>query len=115
MSEAPARGRRSGGRSARVALRSEKLAEELRPVHAGLVGGNYKPLTDAAVKRIHEAALDALETIGISEAPESGIKILTEAGAILGDDGRIRFPRALVEDMLAARRCESHRRDRLAT
>ncbi len=101
MGEAPTRGRRSGGRSARVALRSEKLAEELRPVHAGLVGGTYKPLTDAAVKRIHEAALDALETIGISEAPESGIKILTEAGAILGDDGRIRFPRALVEDMLA--------------
>ena len=113
MSEAPARGRRSGGRSARVALRSEKLAEELRPVHAGLVGGNYKPLTDAAVKRIHEAALDALETIGISEAPESGIKILTEAGAILGDDGRIRFPRALVEDMLAvaARDITLHGRD----
>jgi len=102
MTDSPVRpSRRSGGRSARVALRSEKLAEELRPIHAGLVGGQYKPLTEAAVKRIHEAALDALEQIGISEAPESGIKILTEAGAILGDDGRIRFPRALVEDMLA--------------
>ena len=102
MSEAPTRSnRRSGGRSARVALRSEKLAEDLRPIHAGLVGGNYKPLTDASVKRIHEAALDALETIGLSEAPETGIKILTDAGAILGDDGRIRFPRALVEDMLS--------------
>ncbi|PTE17789.1 methyltransferase, partial [Cereibacter changlensis JA139] len=31
----------------------------------------------------------------------SGVEILTGAGAILGDDGRIRFPRALVEDMLA--------------
>ncbi len=113
MSDAPVRGRRSGGRSARVAMRSEKLAEELRPVHAGLVGGQYKPLTDAAVKRIHEAALDALEVIGLSEAPESGIKILTEAGAILGDDGRIRFPRSLVEDMLAvaARDITLHGRD----
>ncbi len=101
MTEAPTRGRRSGGRSARVALRSEKLAEELRPIHAGLVGGQYKPLTDSAVERIHKAALDALETIGISEAPESGIEILTKAGAELGDDGRIRFPRTLVEDMLA--------------
>jgi len=102
MTDSPVRpSRRSGGRSARVALRSEKLAEELRPIHAGLVGGQYKPLTEAAVKRIHEAALDALEQIGISEAPESGIKILTDAGAILGDDGRMRFPRALVEDMLA--------------
>ncbi len=102
MTDAPARtGRRAGGRSARVALRSEKLAEELRPIHAGLVGGRYKPLTEAAVKRIHEAALDALETIGLCEAPDTGVEILTGAGAILGEDGRIRFPRSLVEDMLA--------------
>lgn len=93
--------RRSGGRSARVALRSEKLAEDLRPIYAGLVGGRYRPLTEAAVQRIHEAALDALETIGLCDAPETGVEILTNAGAILGDDGRIRFPRALVEDMLA--------------
>jgi len=93
--------RRSGGREARRALRSQKLAEELRPIHAGLVGGTYSPLTPAAVQRIHHAALDALETIGISEAPESGIEVLTAAGAQLGEDGRLRFPRALVEDMLA--------------
>jgi len=113
VSDAPTRGRRSGGRSARVALRSEKLSDELRPVHAGLVGGRYKPLTDAAVERIHQAALDALETIGLSEAPHSGIEILTKAGAILGDDGRIRFPRSLVEDMLAvaARDVTLHGRD----
>ena len=113
MDEAPARGRRSGGRSARVALRSEKLAAELRPIHAGLVGGRYRPLTDANVERIHAAALDALEQIGISEAPESGIEILTGAGAKLGDDGRIRFPRSLVEDMLAvaARDITLHGRD----
>jgi hypothetical protein len=53
------------------------------------------------VLRIHEAALDALETIGLSQAPPSGVEIMTRAGAILGDDGRLRFPRALVEDMLA--------------
>ena len=113
MGEAATRGRRSGGRSARVALRSEKLAEELRPIHAGLVGGTYKPLTDANVKRIHEATLDSLEQIGISEAPQSGIDIMTAAGAELGDDGRIRFPRALVEDMLAvaARDITLHGRD----
>ncbi len=29
-----------------------------------------------------------------------GIDIMTAAGAILGEDGRLRFPRALVEDML---------------
>ena len=114
MSEVPGKtARRSGGRSARVALRSEKLAEELRPIHAGLVGGNYRPLSETSVKRIHQAALDALETIGLSDAPETGVEILTKAGAELGDDGRIRFPRALVEDMLAvaARDITLHGRD----
>ena len=50
---------------------------------------------------IHQAALDALEEIGLADAPPSGIEIMTNAGAVLGDDGRIRFPRALVEDMLS--------------
>lgn len=93
--------RRSGGRSARIALRQAPLAEDLRPVRPGLIGGQYRPLTDAGVARIHQAALDALEQIGLANAPQSGVEILTGAGAILGDDGRIRFPRALVEDMLA--------------
>jgi trimethylamine--corrinoid protein Co-methyltransferase len=93
--------RRAGGRAARVAARSAPLAENLRPIRPGLPGGQYKPLTEAGVRRIHEAALDALEQIGLSQAPQSGIEIMTGAGAILGDDGRIRFPRALVEDMLA--------------
>jgi trimethylamine--corrinoid protein Co-methyltransferase len=53
------------------------------------------------VQRIHQAALEALEVIGLANAPASGREILTGAGAILGDDGRIRFPRALVEDMVA--------------
>ncbi|MBU2982652.1 trimethylamine methyltransferase family protein [Lentibacter algarum] len=97
----PNRPARTGGRSARRAARAAPLAAETRPIRAGLSGGQYKPLSDADVLKIHNAALEALETIGLADAPESGIKLLTEAGAILGDDGRIRFPRALVEDMLA--------------
>ncbi|MBO3762085.1 trimethylamine methyltransferase family protein [Ciceribacter sp. L1K22] len=93
--------RRSGGRAARVAMRAAPLAENVRPIRPGLPGGQYKPLTEAGVKRIHEAALTALEVIGLSQAPPSGVEIMTKAGAILGDDGRLRFPRALVEDMLA--------------
>jgi len=110
---APARARRAGGREARVALRAAPLAEDLRPVRAGMAGGQYRPLTEAGMAQIHAAALDALEQIGLSQAPKSGIEILTGAGAILGDDGRIRFPRALVEDMLAvaARGITLHARD----
>jgi trimethylamine---corrinoid protein Co-methyltransferase len=95
------RGRRSGGRAARHALRAAPLAQSLRPVRPGLEGGQYRPLSDAGVQRIHTAALDALEQIGLADAPPSGVAILTGAGAVQGEDGRIRFPRALVEDMLA--------------
>ena len=97
----PARAARSGGRAARHAARNAELPDNMRPIQAGMTGGKYKPLTDADVLKIHEAALTALETIGLNDAPPSGVEILTGAGAILGDDGRIRFPRALVEDMLA--------------
>jgi trimethylamine---corrinoid protein Co-methyltransferase len=95
------RGRRSGGRAARHALRSAPLAQSLRPVRPGLEGGQYRPLSEVGVQRIHTAALDALEQIGLADAPPSGVAILTGAGAVQGEDGRIRFPRALVEDMLA--------------
>ncbi|HMO71717.1 MAG TPA: trimethylamine methyltransferase family protein, partial [Paracoccaceae bacterium] len=96
---APARAR--GGRAARVAARAAGLSPDARPVRAGLPGGQYRPLTDAGVQRIHQAALQALEEIGLANAPPSGVEILTGAGALPGADGRIRFPRALVEDMLA--------------
>ena len=97
----PRRAARAGGREARRALRAAPLAENLRPIRAGLPGGQYKPLTQEGMARIHEAALDALEVIGLSQAPTSGVEIMTGAGAVQGDDGRLRFPRALVEDMLA--------------
>lgn len=110
---APRRAARAGGRNARRAERTAPLAEHLRPVRAGLPGGNYKPLTPEAQQQIHAAALDALEQIGLSQAPQTGIDAMTKAGAILGDDGRLRFPRALVEDMLAlaARDITLHGRD----
>lgn len=110
---APRRAARAGGREARHAMRSAPLADAIRPIRPGLPGGTYKPLTDEGMARIHEAALQALEVIGFAQAPESGVEILTGAGAILGDDGRIRFPRALVEDMLAvaSRDLTLHARD----
>ena len=92
---------RSGGRAARTAARAAPLSAAMRPVRAGLSGGQYAPLTEAGVAAIHEAALRALEEIGLADAPPSGVAAMTAAGAVLGEDGRLRFPRALVEDMLA--------------
>ena len=102
QSGSPKRGSsRSGGRAARRNARASALPDHMRPVRPGMEGGVLKPLTQEDMERIHQAALKALETIGLADAPPSGIDYLTKAGCILGDDGRIRFPRALVEDMLA--------------
>lgn len=94
--------RRAGGRSARRSARAAPLADHLRPVRAGMTGGSYRPLSAEGVNRIHQAALDALENIGLSDAPPSGIKYMTGAGAMLGSDGRLRFPPALIEDTISA-------------
>lgn len=92
---------RTGGRAARRAARAAPLAADLRPIRPGMTGGQYRPLTEADCARIHRAALTALDTIGLADAPPSGIGYMTRAGAVLGEDGRLRFPPALVEDMLA--------------
>ncbi len=101
------------GRAARTAARAAPLSEDLRPVRPGMSGGRYRPLSDADCARIHAAALTALEEIGLADAPPSGIAAMTAAGAVLGEDRRLRFPRALVEDMLAiaARDITLHGRD----
>jgi len=97
----PQSGRRSGGREARRSVRQAPLAEELRPVRGGMEGGKFKPLDDHAVRAIEDAVFQILEEIGLSQAPESGVQYMVDAGAIAGDDGRVRFPRALVEHTLA--------------
>lgn len=99
MSQSTAR--RSGGRAARRASRAAPLSEDLRAIRPGMEGGMYKALTEAQMQQIHEAALEALETIGLADAPQSGVDHLVGAGAILGEDGRIRIPRAVVEDALS--------------
>lgn len=93
--------RRSGGRAARRATRAAPLSDDLRAIRPGMEGGMYKALTDEQMQQIHEAALEALETIGLADAPPSGVEYLVKAGGILGEDGRIRIPRAVVEDALS--------------
>ncbi len=93
--------RRGGAREARRAARSGPLPDSLRPVRPGMNGGAYKPISDADVLKIHNAALDALEHIGLADAPESGIELMTKTGAKLTDTGRLVFPRALIEDTVA--------------
>ena len=68
------------GRAARVATRAAPLAEHMRPVRAGLTGGQYRPRTEAHVPSIQQAALDAREEVGPSLAPQGGGEPMVAAG-----------------------------------
>ncbi len=93
--------KRQGGRAARRALRAAPLADEDKAVHPGMRGGRFSPLMPHQVQRVHTAVLDVLENIGLSQAVPSCIELVTSAGGILQDDGRLTFPRSLVEDVIA--------------
>jgi trimethylamine--corrinoid protein Co-methyltransferase len=92
---------RRGGRAARKALRSEPLSDAMRPIRPGLEGGRYRPLDDAAVEKVHQAALRLLEEVGLGDAPKSTIEYLTSVGCTVNERGRVIIPRAVVEDTLA--------------
>ncbi len=65
----------------------------------GLQGGQYKPLSDADIHTLHEAALTLLEKTGFTyeSGLEDTVDMLAAAGARVDRPAaRIRFPRALV-------------------
>jgi trimethylamine--corrinoid protein Co-methyltransferase len=90
--------RRGGGSSSRRAARSGGI--ETRAVRPGLSGGRYRPLTDADIQRIYNAALDVLENIGIGDPIPEILHYALPGGCTLDEDERLRFPRALVEDLI---------------
>ena len=82
--------RRPGpSRDARRAMRAAPLPDNLKPVHPGMEGGRYRPLSDADVLKIHRAAVRLLEEIGLADAPPSGVEYLTRAGCRLSEHGRL--------------------------
>ena len=50
---------------------------------------------------VHEAALDVLEHIGLADAIPSCIELLTAKGCTLSPEGRLLFPRTLIDETLA--------------
>ncbi len=93
-------GRRSGGRQAKIASRKAALADDLKPVRAGEVGGQYRPLKDADITTINDTVFKILEEVRFAQATPHCIEACTAIGAIYGDDERLRFPRAVVEDAM---------------
>ena len=94
--------KRRGGREARRALRSREIPRAEAAVRPGMEGGQYKPLTQRDMERIHQAALTLLETVGFGQAIPSCIEAMTARGCTMTDKGRMLIPRALTEDILAS-------------
>ncbi|MEO0342877.1 MAG: trimethylamine methyltransferase family protein [Pseudomonadota bacterium] len=90
--------KRSGGRRARTALRAAPPA--FNPAPPGQIGGRYRPLSDGDIKSIYGTALRLLSELGMGEVPDRLAKDFEKMGAVIGDDGRVRFPRPLVEDTI---------------
>ena len=102
MTEISRASRRPGpNRDSRRALRAAPLPDNLKPVRPGMEGGCYRPLHEADIVKIHRAALRLLAEIGLADAPPSGVEILTKAGCVMTESGRLLFPPALIEDTLA--------------
>jgi len=91
--------RRLGGRNARRTRRNRRAASSAGTL---LQGGTYKPLSDRDVERVHQAALDVLEKVGMGNPPPILCERALARGCWLDDHGRLCFPRALVEDIVAA-------------
>ncbi len=75
------------------------MAKRNRGPAMGLVGGQYRPLTDDQIERIHRAALSILERTGVLVEEPEALRLLGEAGVSVDQDtSRVRLPPALVED-----------------
>ena len=85
------RGRRSR-RETRVA------APVIKP---GMAGGRYRPLTEAEEKQIHDTVCDVLENIGMGDPIPIVKQCALKRGGFMNEQGRLCFPKALVEDVIA--------------
>lgn len=94
------RRRGGGGRAARIAVQQATTGNEA--VRGGLSGGRYKPLTQRDMENIHNAALTVLENTGVADHFPELLDLVLPKGAILNDHGRLCFPRALMDDILAS-------------
>ncbi|MEM7173008.1 MAG: trimethylamine methyltransferase family protein [Pseudomonadota bacterium] len=88
------------GRRARLAEETEPEDTGPNAVWPGLEGGRYRPLSAKEEGAVHEAVLDLLESLGLSQAIPSMIEKVTARGGRLTEDGRLLFPRDLVLDSI---------------
>ena len=98
--------RRSGGRAARVAIRRSPPEQESRAIHPGPRGGRYQPLSEGELQQVYDAALDLLERVGMADSTDEFVALVNAEGGWV-EDGRLRFPRDLVQRIVSDVACPS--------
>jgi trimethylamine--corrinoid protein Co-methyltransferase len=115
MSTNPDRPNRGRSREALIAARrSGARSAAVRP---GLHGGLYRPLSEHDIRQIADTAFRILEELGFGAFTDEVRDYALAGGAHLNAEGRLCFPRALVEDLLAgaSREIVYHGRDEART
>lgn len=81
--------------------------EEFGLASNGWYGGQYRALTAADVRRLHDVALEILGQVGTQVNNAQAFDLFEEKGAVVNRQTRnVRIPRAMVEDAIA--RAPSH-------
>jgi trimethylamine--corrinoid protein Co-methyltransferase len=71
------------------------------PIRKGLAGGQYKPLSDQDIKRIHETSLKVFAEVGVQINFTPARDLFRTAGAQVNDASRIvKVPQWLVEELI---------------
>ncbi len=93
--------RSRSGRAARLAERSQGAGSgPTTAIWPGIEGGRYRPISQDGIIAIHETALRILSEIGLASATQRCIETVSAAGGTLTDNGRLLFPRGMVERVL---------------
>ena len=86
-----------GGRAGRIAEKARTVPVLERAVRPGLSGGAYRPLSDGDMQTVYDTALDLLEDVGMGSPIPEFVEVVTAAGGRVDEDGRLRYPRRVVE------------------
>ena len=93
---------RRSGQSSREAMRALRAKPPaIDPCPPGPTGGRYQPLSNTELQDIYTAAIRILAEIGMDQSPPVLTEKALAAGAQTGKEGRLCFPKSMVEDIIA--------------
>ncbi len=91
--------RRGGARAER--LKQRKANTPAQAVWPGIEAGQFKPLTQGDMEKVHRGALEILAVTGVADATQELLDIVMPKGCTLNEHGRLCFPVSLMEDIIS--------------